>query len=62
MADLVLYHSPGSGSGRVKAVLDLMKVVCRVVEIEMKTEANTLNNLPRAKSCYERLNKKIPSG
>jgi len=40
MADLVLYHSPGSRSGRVKVLLDLMRVPYTIVEIDLKTEAN----------------------
>jgi glutathione S-transferase len=40
MSDLVLYHSPGSRSGRVKALLDLMKVPYTIVEVDLKSGAN----------------------
>ena len=40
MADLVLYHSPGSRSGRVKALLDVMKVPYRVQLIDLQKGDN----------------------
>jgi glutathione S-transferase len=40
MADLTLYHSPGSRSDRVKALLDLMKVPYKIVQIDLENEDN----------------------
>lgn len=40
MAELVLYHSPGSRSGRVKALLDLMKIPHDVVEVSLQNGDN----------------------
>jgi glutathione S-transferase len=40
MTDLVLYHSPGSRSGRVKAMLDIMKVPYQLVLIDLQKGDN----------------------